>query len=82
MTSTPPPNSDIPYLDWDPRHAPRNYISKRQCMLYLQEAKRPALQEEAASIKLQRWLTKRYGILNMRFCSAAATNGSNSKDDA
>jgi len=51
-------------------------------MLYLQEAKRPALQEEAASIKLQRWLTKRYGILNMRFCSAAATNGSNSKDDA
>ena len=56
FTSIPPPDSDNPYSDWDPRHAPRN--------LYLHEATRRALQEEAASITLQRWLTKRVFINN------------------
>ncbi len=56
-TTTHPPDPDNPYSDWDPRHAPRNS--------YFQEAKRRALQEEAASITLRRWLTIR--IFNRNF---------------
>mmetsp|Transcript_10250 Transcript_10250/g.15435 ORF Transcript_10250/g.15435 Transcript_10250/m.15435 type:complete len:440 (+) Transcript_10250:53-1372(+) len=55
--TTPPPNPSNPYSDWDPRHASRTS--------YLQEAKRRARMEETASIKIQRWLTKRLFIRNI-----------------
>ncbi len=57
IPSTPPPHPDNPYSAWDPRHAPENS--------FLHEAKRRIIQEEIASITIQRWLTIR--IFNRNF---------------